>query len=1066
MEKTGTEKKKGSPAQGRLAAVSLLALLPLFFLTPPAAVAADWPTFRGNAARTGCVREQAAPPFSEEWTFPASGAIVSSPVTYRGYLYFGTRNGYIYALNARTGAMLWSFHTLNWVDSTPAVSSGTLYAASMDGHLYALNALTGRQVWRADLTAPSDSSPLVSGGKVYVGTGLPDDKLRVFDAATGAPAGTFQLPQPVESAPAASGRNIYFGVNDGGVYALDAASLLPPAGWNNSQSAGSFGINSVAVSSGVIYALPGHDDKMIYALDAATGNTIRKSTAGVMSVSWQTFTSPAAAGDRLYFSGAIGESAASPAGEDYLSALDTGTLASVWASSPSLGGIANMGMLSSPALAGELLYQGTVDGRLVVISSAGAAVAALALSSAAYSSPAVSDGFIYIGDMNGVMHGFSAGRTAALSAPEEDAVVSGSVAVSGYASNPAMTGYSLDYSTGGSPEVWHNIVSSNTAYHAPGSELGGWDASALPNGYYDLRLSVLETGTPAYADTAVTRVRVDAPPEPPSGLTAADVPNDTGNRLMLCWTASPTPGVAEYRVYRDDGTGFSLLASTAPSPLCFTDASAVTGSTFTYAVRAYDGFLESANSGEASAFSVNNSSDTTPPAAVADLSATPGPAPGMVTLRWTASGNDGNVGTASGYVIKYTTSPGYDWAAFDPGAGLQVSTAEVSGPAGTSEVDGIPWLLGGVTYYFALEVLDYVPNYSPVSNVASAAAARDTVPPLPPSGLTAADTPGDAGGSITLSWTGSPDDGAGANDVYGYRIYRSRQSGVYVTSAPYAEAPRGATGYKDPAATENVRFFYEVAAFNSTLDSAFTPEASAVSIDNYRYVDAVNGGYFLLPDGARVDIPGNAILGNASVLMVRVDPATYEPLRIKAAANAVPTGIVYKVAFDPASTRLLANATVTLPYTDSEVAGMDQENLRLYTLADGSWKMLNPSGPDTQARRVSGQASSFSLFSIMEYLPSGEVFRSEDVYTYPNPARGDTLYFKALVAYRSDITVDVYDVAGEKVGALEQDGCLAGEACVIPWDVKRIASGVYIYRLTARSAAGSKTLIKKLAIIH
>ncbi len=1066
MAKTEPEKKKEGPGPRPPAAVLRLALLPLLLAAPRAAAAADWPTFRGNPARTGYVQEQAAPPFSEEWSFPASGAIVSSPVVSRGYLYFGTRNGYIYALNARTGAMLWSFHTLNWVDSTPAVSSGTVYAASMDGHLYALNALTGRQVWRTDLGAPSDSSPLASGGKVYVGTGLPDDKLRVYDALSGALLGFYQSRQPVESAPAAYGPDVYFGANDGGVHALDAASLLPPAGWIGSQSAGSFGLNSVAVSGGVVYALPGHDDKMVYALDPATGDTIRKSTAGEMAVSWQTFTSPVAAGDRVYFSGAIGESATSPAGADYFSALDTGTLASVWASSPSLGGIGDMGMLSSPAMAGELLYQGTVDGRLVALSSAGAAVASLALSSAAYSSPAVSDGFVYIGDMSGVIHAFAAGRTAAISSPQEGAVVNGTVAAAGYAANPAMAGYSLDYSTGGSPEVWHNIVSSNTAYHVPGSELGAWDASALPNGYYDLRLTVQETGAPVYSDTAVTRVRVDTPPEPPSGLTAADVPDDTGNKLELRWTASPTPGVSEYRVYRNDGTGFSLLASTAPFPLCFTDAAAVTGSTFTYEVRAYDGFLESANSNEASAFSVNNSSDTTPPAAVADLSAAPGPAPGMVTLRWTAPGNDGNFGTASGYVIKYTTSPGYDWAAFSPGAGLQVSTAEVSGPAGTSEVDGIPWLSGGVTYYFALEAWDQVPNYGAVSNVASAAAARDAVPPLPPSGLTAADTPGDAGGSITLSWTRSPDDGAGADDVYGYRIYRSRQSGVYVASAPYSEVPRGATGYRDPAATENVKFFYEAAAFNSTLNSALTAEASAVSIDNYRFVDAVNGGYFLLPDGARVDIPGNAVSQNDSVLMVRVDPATYAPMRIAAAADAVPTGIVYEVEFKNPSTRLLADATVTLPYTDAEVAGMDQKNLRLYTLSGGAWRPLASSTPDTQARKVSGQASSFSLFSVMEYLPSGEVFRDDEVYTYPNPARGDTLYFKAILAYDSDVKIDVYDVAGEKVGTLERGGCLGGGACVIPWGIRRIASGVYIYRLTARSAAGSKTLIKKLAIIH
>ncbi|MFC2172314.1 DUF6754 domain-containing protein [Acidobacteriota bacterium] len=46
-------------------------------------------------------------------------------------------------------------------------------------------------------------------------------------------------------------------------------------------------------------------------------------------------------------------------------------------------------------------------------------------------------------------------------------------------------------------------------------------------------------------------------------------------------------------------------------------------------------------------------------------------------------------------------------------------------------------------------------------------------PPAPPSGVTASDTPNDSGGSIDITWTKSPDDGEGANNVLRYEIYRS-----------------------------------------------------------------------------------------------------------------------------------------------------------------------------------------------------------------------------------------------------------------------------------------------------
>lgn len=1026
--------------------------------------AGDWPMFRGDAARTGYSAEQAAPPLAKVWEFQAAGAIVSSPVVYDGRVYVGTRANKIYALDVRTGAKLWERLTAGWVDSSPAVYGNTVYATCLGGRLYALDRLSGRPLWIADLGAASASSPLVLGGRVYAGTGSPENRLKVYDAATGAPLGSYRAGQPVDSAPATDGQRVYFGANDGAVYALDPVSLAPA--WPAYPTMGAFGMNAVAVSSGALYFLPGRDDKRASALDAAAGTLLAMSPQLSKTGPWTQASSPAVDPyGALYFSAGAAEAAEEVAS---MAALSTSSLTAVWPSSASLGGISALGILSSPALANEVVFAGTPGGRLIARSTSGASLADLDVSSPSYSSPAVSNGMVVAANYGGRVYGFLAARRAAISSPARGAVVSGVLPVRAWLAGPELSGYELEYSTGGQLPQWVRISSGALAASVDGTELSAWDVSGLPNGNYELRLRALESAPSGYDASSVAGVRVNAVPLPPQDLVAADVPGDYGNTLSLTWTASPSQGIVSYRVYRqaEDEPGFSLLTSTSPSPLYFTDHSAVTGSTYTYTLRAWDGVLESSGSAEAYAFSVNDSGDSEPPAAVTDLAAEPGGAPGQVLLTWTATGNDGNVGSASNYVVKYATYPGFAPSGFDAPA-LSSAVFEAGGPAGIDEAAEIGGLLAGVTYYFAIRPYDASLNAGGVSGEVSAYASYDTIAPLPPSALSVEDTPGDGGGSLSLSWTLSPDDGGGAGDVYGYKVYRRLLNASYVSSAPYAEVGRGVSSYRDPDVTDNVRYYYSVAAFDSTLNSALAAEAYGVSADNYRFMDASQGGYVRLPDGARVDIAAGAVSQNDGIMFIRVDPSTYAPLAgVKAAPGANPTSVVYEVKFKNAATHLTGRAVLSLPYSEDDVAGMETENLRIYTLSGGSWVMLNTSSVDAANRRVSAEVNRFSIFRIMEYVPAGSLLNSAEVYTYPNPAKGDSVTFKFKLAYKSHVKIEVYNIAGEKVASFERADCPAGQASEIVWNVRKTASGVYVFRLEAASAAGSKTVTRKFAIAH
>jgi hypothetical protein len=84
-------------------------------------------------------------------------------------------------------------------------------------------------------------------------------------------------------------------------------------------------------------------------------------------------------------------------------------------------------------------------------------------------------------------------------------------------------------------------------------------------------------------------------------------------------------------------------------------------------------------------------------------------------------------------------------------------------------------------------------------------------PPRPPSGVTARDTPNDAGGSITVYWNLSPDDTGEESGFPGYRVERSLSS-----SGPFAvvaETPEGTGEVVDAdSLTDGTPYYYRVSA--------------------------------------------------------------------------------------------------------------------------------------------------------------------------------------------------------------------------------------------------------------
>ena len=109
---------------------------------------AAWPTFRGDAARSGSAATDVPAALTHAWTATLAGPL-TAPVVAGGRLYVAQRETHtVHALRARDGVPLWAYTAGGRVDSPPKVAGGLVYFGSADGWMYCLRAADGALAWR------------------------------------------------------------------------------------------------------------------------------------------------------------------------------------------------------------------------------------------------------------------------------------------------------------------------------------------------------------------------------------------------------------------------------------------------------------------------------------------------------------------------------------------------------------------------------------------------------------------------------------------------------------------------------------------------------------------------------------------------------------------------------------------------------------------------------------------------------------------------------------------------------------------------------------------------------
>jgi outer membrane protein assembly factor BamB len=126
-----------------------------------------WPKFRADARQSGRSRVRPAPSRRRPWVFPTGKGVFSPPVVDGdGTVYVGSADHAFYALRA-DGSLAWKLATGGVIDSAALLDDrGRVYVPSGDGHVYALDRASGRELWRFRAHTPAQVEAL-RGARVY-----------------------------------------------------------------------------------------------------------------------------------------------------------------------------------------------------------------------------------------------------------------------------------------------------------------------------------------------------------------------------------------------------------------------------------------------------------------------------------------------------------------------------------------------------------------------------------------------------------------------------------------------------------------------------------------------------------------------------------------------------------------------------------------------------------------------------------------------------------------------------------------------------------------------------------
>jgi outer membrane protein assembly factor BamB/tRNA A-37 threonylcarbamoyl transferase component Bud32 len=155
-----------------------------------------------------------------KWRFKAKRGITSSPWVQDNMVFFNSMDGFMYAVDAKSGWLLWRFRMEKASIVSPYVSNSVIYTGSSDGNIYAVDIHSAKELWRFKTGNQVNGSPIIYKDAVYVGS--VDNYLYCLEAKNGRLRWKFETKGPITGTPCANDDILYFGSTDHFLYALMA----------------------------------------------------------------------------------------------------------------------------------------------------------------------------------------------------------------------------------------------------------------------------------------------------------------------------------------------------------------------------------------------------------------------------------------------------------------------------------------------------------------------------------------------------------------------------------------------------------------------------------------------------------------------------------------------------------------------------------------------------------------------------------------------------------------------------------------------------------------------------
>ncbi|MCD6506399.1 PQQ-binding-like beta-propeller repeat protein [Candidatus Poribacteria bacterium] len=654
-------------------------------------------TGASNSNSNGTVYAFDAVTGSLKWSYTIGAHIFkSSPTVVNGKVYFGADDKKVYCLDANTGSEIWTFTTGSYVRSSPAVSNGIVYIGSDDHRLYALDADTGRLIWSYNTdnegyNGSIQNAPAVSGGKVYFRSG--NKYTYCLDAVNGSVIWKRRTDGGQSSVAVAYGK-VYIADYQGTIYALDANSGGIIWSYNTNTEIAS----SPVIANNVLYiGIGGDKDADLLALDASTGSLLWSIDYGNRSF----FSVPAIANGKVYI-----------ADQDFhLYAFGSMPIPSP----PTLVSPSN-GLTGRP-ISLTLSWNpssGATSYRLVVDDNPDFSSPIFDQSNLTTTSKSIS-GLSYSTTYYWRVSASNSAGTSDWSeiwsfTTKHVHTVSKPYAPSGPSSGDVNQ--TLSFSAGGSSCSWDHQVQyqfdwgdENYSSWGPSTQSHSWSGAGTYTIRVRARCAVDTSIISDWSDGKIVTIRELTSIELTSDFESITCDGYTSFKVIAFYSDGSQEDVtseASYRVIsgseygKIEGLGLRGINNTYENKKVIIEAS-------------YEGKIDRE---EVIIEGSTPPPDTIPPSAVVDLTVSSSTSD-SITLTWTAPGDDGAVGKASQYEIRYSTSSPFNWD-----AAIRYEEELEPQPAGSRESFTIIGLSPDTTYYFALKAADEVPNWSTLSNIA------------------------------------------------------------------------------------------------------------------------------------------------------------------------------------------------------------------------------------------------------------------------------------------------------------------------------------------------------------